>query len=130
MGGVVDKNVERPEAFDRRVDDPLAVGGRGNVDGTTRTGRAGRVLDRRRRMGERRLCAAGDGHMRAGASEGARDRKADPRPASGHDSDFAGELRFAGTLSRSLPCPQPSRHRLKALRQRADFTRSLDVEIG
>ena len=90
MGGVVDENVGRAEALDRRGHDPRAVGGEADVGGDDQNV-AAHLLDQRRGASERGFGSTGDGDVRALASEGAGDRKADPRPAAGDDGGLAGE---------------------------------------
>ena len=91
IGGVVDQNVGRAEALDRRGHDPRAVGGEADVGGDDQDV-AAHLLDQRRGAGERGLRSAGDRDVGALAGEGAGDGKADPRPAAGDDGGLAGEV--------------------------------------
>ncbi len=91
VSGVVDEDVERAEALDRRGDDPLAVRRVAHVRRDDENRRAARLLDRRCGVGQRIFRAPDDGDPGALAGEGARNGEADPRPSPGHDRDLAGE---------------------------------------
>ena len=101
MSGVVDENVDRAEAIDRRGDHPLAVKRLGDVGFDGQNRRSARLLDRRRRLHERGLGSASEGHRSALARQGARDPVADTRAAAGHDRDPAGKLERLAPFRRS-----------------------------
>ena len=61
MSGIVDENVDRAEAIDRRCDHPLAVKRLGDVGFDSQNRRSARLLDRRRRFGQRGLGSAREG---------------------------------------------------------------------